>query len=135
MLWQKPRLHCCMNFSAMTINCKGRVFPSRTKRPCWRTTPSETVFLVFSTLPMTAFPALTLTGPGFMAMMEDKLYPHLPKTEDAAQDLLDSMMPEMAKEAGTTEDLKARDPMRWVELMNACKAQIEEIIFTELVYC
>ena len=51
-----------------------------------------------------------------------------------AHDLLDSMMPGMSKEAGATEDLKARDPMRWVGLMNCCKAQVEEIIFAELIY-
>ena len=55
------------------------------------------------------FNRLTLSG---------KLYAHLLETEDAANDLLDSMMPGMAKEAGATEDLKARDPMRWVGLMN-----------------
>ena len=64
-----------------------------------------------------------------------KLTAHLLETEDAANDLLDSMMPGMAKEAGATEDLKARDPMRWVGLMNCCKAQAEEIIFAELIYC
>ena len=44
------------------------------------------------------------------------------------------LMLEMAKAAGATEDLKARDPMRWVGLMNCCKAQVEEIIFAELIY-
>ena len=67
-------------------------------------------------------------------VMEGKLYAHLLEVEDAAHDLLDSMMPGMSKEAGATEDLKARDPMRWVGLMNCCKAQVEEIIFVELVY-
>ena len=33
--------------------------------------------------------------------------------------------------AGVTEELKARDPMRWVGLMNTLKAQ--EIIFQELI--
>ena len=41
---------------------------------------------------------------------------------------MDSMTPGMTKEAGATEDLKARAPMRWVGLMNCCKAQVEEII-------
>ena len=67
-------------------------------------------------------------------MMEGKLYAHLLETEDAANDLLDSMMPGMAREAGATEELKAHDPMRWVGLMNCCKAQVEEIIFAELIY-
>ena len=37
-------------------------------------------------------------------------------------------------EAGVTEELKARDPMRWVGLMNTLKAQAEEIVLTELIY-
>lgn len=36
--------------------------------------------------------------------------------------------------AGVTEELKARDPMRWVRLMNTLKAQIEETIFAELIW-
>ncbi len=44
------------------------------------------------------------------------------------------MMPGMAKEVGATEDLKARDPMRWVGPMNCCKTPVEEIIFAELIY-
>ena len=32
-----------------------------------------------------------------------------------------------------TEELKARDTMRWVGLMNTLKAQAEEIIFQELI--
>ena len=35
--------------------------------------------------------------------------------------------------AGVTEDLKARDPMRWVGLINTLKAQAEEIIITEII--
>ena len=67
-------------------------------------------------------------------VMEGKLYAHLLETEDAANDLLERMMPGMAKKAGATEELKARDPMRWVGLMDCCKAQVEEIIFAELIY-
>ena len=70
------------------------------------------------------FNRLTLSG---------KLYAHLLETEDAANDLLDSMMPGMAKEARATEDLKARDPMRWVGRMNNCKAQAEEVIMAKLI--
>ncbi len=68
-------------------------------------------------------------------ILTGKLYSHLLETEDAAQAMLDSMMPGMAKVAGATEELKARDPMRWVGLMNCCKAQVEEIIYSELIYC
>jgi hypothetical protein len=44
------------------------------------------------------------------------------------------MMPELAKQAGATEQLKASDPLKWVGLMNNCKAQAEEIILNELVF-
>ncbi len=37
------------------------------------------------------------------------------------------------EEAGVTEELKARDPMRWVGLMNTLKAQAEEIVLDELI--
>ena len=37
-------------------------------------------------------------------------------------------MPRLAESAGATEELKARDPMQWVGLMNTCKAQAEEIL-------
>ena len=36
--------------------------------------------------------------------------------------------------AGVTEELKARDPMRWVGLMNTLEAQVEEVLLQELVY-
>ena len=47
---------------------------------------------------------------------------------------MDTMLPRMLEAAGITEELKARDPMRWVGLINTLKAQIEEIIETELIY-
>ena len=40
----------------------------------------------------------------------------------------------MMEAAGVTEEVKARDPMRWVGLMNTLKAQEEEIVLTELIY-
>ena len=62
------------------------------------------------------------------------LYDHLCETDRAAQERLDIILPKLAVAAGATETLKAENPMKWVALMNTCKAQVEEIIFTELVY-
>lgn len=71
----------------------------------------------------------------FNAMvLNGTLYSHLVEVDEAAQHRLDVLMPQLAKTAGATEDLKARDPMRWVGLMNSCKAQVEEIIRAELIY-
>ena len=66
--------------------------------------------------------------------LEGTLYKHLLETEDAARSRLEQMMPELAKAAGATEELKATDQMRWVGLMNNCKAQAEEIIQAELIF-
>ena len=62
-----------------------------------------------------------------------KLETHLLNINDTANDWLDRMIPDIAKSAGATEELKARDTMRWVGLMNTLKAQVEEIIFEELI--
>ena len=47
---------------------------------------------------------------------------------------MDDILPRMMEAAGITEELKARDPMRWVGLTNTLKAQAEEIVFQELIY-
>ena len=66
-------------------------------------------------------------------ILSEKLYPHLLEIDRAAQERMDAMLPHMMKAAGVTEELKARDPMRWVGLMNTLKAQVEEIILAELI--
>ena len=48
--------------------------------------------------------------------------------------MLESMMPRLQKEAGVTEELKARNPLRWAGLMNNLKHSAEETILSELVY-
>ena len=62
------------------------------------------------------------------------LFSHLLEIEDAANSRLELLMPQLAKAAGATEQLKANDQMAWVGLMNNCKAQAEEIIMSELIY-
>ena len=59
---------------------------------------------------------------------------HLITIERLAGIRMDKMLPQMMEAAGVTEELKARDPMCWVGLVNCCKAQVEEIIFAELIY-
>lgn len=64
----------------------------------------------------------------------EQLYEHCAEIEDAARSRLDIIIPQLAANAGATEALKAQDPMKWVGLMNACKAQAEEIVKFELIY-
>ena len=67
-------------------------------------------------------------------LMSEKLYPHLLEIDETAQRRLEQMKPQLAKDAGATEQLKASDPMKWVGLMNTCKAQAEEILMAELIH-
>ena len=66
-------------------------------------------------------------------LLTEKLYPHLIEIDETAQSRLEQMMPQLAKDAGATEQLKASDPMKWAGLMNTCKAQAEEILMAELI--
>ena len=67
-------------------------------------------------------------------LLTEKLYPHLIEIDETAQSRLEQMMPQLAKDAGATEQLKASDPMRWVGLMNTCKAQAEATLMAELIH-
>lgn len=67
-------------------------------------------------------------------LLTEKLYPYLLEIDETANSRLEQMMPQLAKDAGATEQLKASDPMRWVGLMNTCKAQAEEILMAELIH-
>ena len=66
--------------------------------------------------------------------MDGTLFRHCLEIEDTANSRLESMMSQLAKAAGATEQMKASDQMAWVGLMNSCKAQAEEIIMSELIY-
>ena len=67
-------------------------------------------------------------------LLSGKLYPHLAEIDRTAKQRLEQMTPQLAKDAGATEELKARDPMVWTGRMNVCKAQAEEVIRNELIY-
>ena len=67
-------------------------------------------------------------------LLSGTLHTHLLEIDHTARKRLELMMPEMAKVAGATKELKAHAPLRWVGLMNICKAQVEEIIFSELIW-
>ena len=67
-------------------------------------------------------------------ILSEKLYPHLLELDRTARERMDAMLPRMMEAAGVTEELKARDPMRWVGLMDTLKVQMEEIIQDELIY-
>ena len=56
------------------------------------------------------------------------------KIDEAARNRIELIVRSLAEQSGVTEQLKAENQMEWVRQMNACKAQAEEVVKTELIY-
>jgi len=67
-------------------------------------------------------------------VLQGTLYEHCDAVNDQAKRRLEVMMEQLIQEWGITEDLKHRDQMGWVGLMNQAKHCAEESIKNELIY-
>ena len=67
-------------------------------------------------------------------LTEGRLNEYLHAIDIQAHELLDDIIPRLAKERGIDENLKARSPLQWTAEMNNIKAIAEEIILQEVVY-
>ena len=67
-------------------------------------------------------------------LTEGRLNEHLHSIDEQIHEQLDLYIAQTAKRMGVTEERKASDPMRWVQMMNNIKASAEEIVFKEVVY-
>ena len=67
-------------------------------------------------------------------MTQCLLWPHLLETQETAAARLDLLTTQMAEAQGVTEELKVRDQMRWVGMMNNIRHSAEETVMRELVY-
>ena len=67
-------------------------------------------------------------------LLSGKLMEHLQEIETTAQNRLESLMTRLKAQNNVTEELKAKDQMKWVGLMNSLKNQAEEMILTDLIY-
>ena len=56
------------------------------------------------------------------------------KVDRQAKERVDHLVFQMVKALGVTEELKARDQLKWVGIMNNIRAAAEEIVLRELVY-
>lgn len=59
---------------------------------------------------------------------------HLVAIDAAARYMVKTVTADLANQRGTDEKLKASEPLRWVQEMNNCKAQAEEIVLREVIY-
>ncbi len=66
--------------------------------------------------------------------LSGKLTEHLLEINEQAQAEVDLIVSQMAKAGGCNEELKVKDQMRWVGLMNNYHACAEEVVLREIVY-
>ena len=59
---------------------------------------------------------------------------HLYDTEQEVNRQMELVLSLLVKERGITEELKATDPLRWVQEMNNAKHDAEELVLNELIY-
>ena len=60
--------------------------------------------------------------------------PHLHKIDVQANEMVEAIVTNLARERGIDEELKASDAIKWVAEMNSIKASAEEIVLREVIY-
>ena len=66
-------------------------------------------------------------------VLKGTLTQHLIDINEAALDMMDTLVKQMAAAEGVTEALKRRDQMTWVGQMNSIRFRAEEIVRHELI--
>lgn len=66
--------------------------------------------------------------------MNKTLNKHLKEIQETAKARVDTLIKEFAKQDNINEELKAKNQLEWVQMMNNCKNRAEEIVFSELIY-
>ena len=67
-------------------------------------------------------------------LLSGKLPAHLDDVQRSAEQQLETIITQMAKDAGIDEALRSSNQMEWVQSMNSIRAQAEELILRELIY-
>ena len=68
-------------------------------------------------------------------LLSGRLQTILADLDEQAAERCRLIVRQMAQAEGITEEIKARDPVRWVQAMNSIRSRNEEIIQTEMIYC
>lgn len=69
-----------------------------------------------------------------LLLIQGKLYQHCVEVEKQAQDMFDTLVEQMKKAEGVTEQLKEENQMEWVCRMQNIEARAREVVTTELIY-
>lgn len=69
----------------------------------------------------------------YTLLTSGKLYEHLADIDTSACDMAEYLIKEMARKQGVTEELKGKDMMKWIGLMNNIRACADEIVLNDIV--
>lgn len=67
-------------------------------------------------------------------LMQGKLYQHCAEVEAQARDMFDTLVEQVKKAEGVTEQLKEENQLEWVCRMSSIESRAREIICKELIY-
>ena len=67
-------------------------------------------------------------------LLSGRLHTILADLDEQAAERCRLIVQQMAQTEGITEELKASDPVRWVQAMNSIRSRAEEIIQAEMLY-
>ncbi len=67
-------------------------------------------------------------------LIQGKLYQHCAEIENQARDMFDTLIEQMKKAEGVTEELKEENQMEWICRMQNIDARVREIVYAELIY-
>ena len=67
-------------------------------------------------------------------LTEGRLNAHLHEIDAQANEMVEAIVANLARERGIDEELKASDAIKWVSEMNNIKASAEEIVSREVIY-
>ena len=67
-------------------------------------------------------------------MMKGELLKHLEDTDKMATQQVQTIISQMAKADGITEEMKSTDPLKWTGIMNNFLHSAEELVLSETVY-
>ena len=67
-------------------------------------------------------------------LTEGRLNAHLHEIDVQANEMVEAIIANLARERGIDEGLKASDAIKWVAEMNNIKASAEEIVLREVIY-
>ena len=68
-------------------------------------------------------------------LLSGRLQTILADLDEQAAERCRLIVRQMAQAEGITEEIKARDPVRWVQAMNSIRSRAEEIVKAELICC